>query len=75
MARHQLNTEPLCRMCSADDRISSARVADHVVPHRGDEVKFWFGELQSLCMSCHSQQKQHEESGSTQQLDDDGWPL
>lgn len=27
--------------------------AHHRVPHRGDPVLFWEGELESLCKPCH----------------------
>lgn len=75
VARDQLNRFPVCRMCHEEGIVSSANTVDHVIPHRGDEVKFWFGELQSLCPRCHSSAKQREESGSVQQLDEEGWPL
>lgn len=61
----QLKTEPLCRMCQAAGRITVATVADHVIPHKGDEHLFWHGELQSLCDAdpwrCHSSRKQRSE--------------
>jgi 5-methylcytosine-specific restriction endonuclease McrA len=62
-------------MCEAEGRTTSANTADHVIPHRGDQVKFWFGELQSLCARCHSMQKQREENGGIQVLDEEGWPV
>ncbi|WP_245504083.1 HNH endonuclease [Lichenihabitans psoromatis] len=57
----QLNTEPLCRICTAEDRLTPATVCDHVMPHRGDEALFWSGPFQSLCERCHSRDKQREE--------------
>ena len=58
----QLQAEPLCRMCAQAGRITPATVADHIIPHRGDERLFWEGELQSLCDAepwrCHSSRKQ-----------------
>ena len=45
----QLRTHYLCRFCEAMGRITPAKVADHVVPHRGDHTMFFEGELQSLC--------------------------
>ncbi|MEN9807216.1 MAG: hypothetical protein RL756_1736 [Pseudomonadota bacterium] len=50
-------------MCAADRRVTAATVADHVVPHKGDAVKFWHGELQSLCKHCHDSRKQRIERG------------
>jgi hypothetical protein len=63
----QLAVEPLCAICLLAGRVTAATVADHVKPHRGDPVKFWEGELQSLCdeapWRCHSSVKQREELG------------
>lgn len=50
-----------CRRCGllAD---SPDLVADHVMPHRGDEEMFWdAGNLQCLCKACHDGEKQREE--------------
>ena len=72
----QLQIEPLCRMCYQRGDVTAATVADHIQPHRGNEDKFWRGELQSLCASCHSSDKQAlEKSGRVrQQIGMDGWP-
>jgi hypothetical protein len=40
-------------MCLKDGRINAATIADHIEPHKGDEQKFFFGELQSLCKLHH----------------------
>lgn len=56
----QFQREPLCRMCP-DQSKQVATIADHIVPHRGDYALFWFGELQSLCKSCHDTKKQRAE--------------
>lgn len=53
-----------------------AKVADHVVPHRGDDELFWDGDLQSLCVSCHSRHKQrYEKSGRMAGARLDGTPV
>ena len=57
----QLAREPLCRMCEAEGMTVAANTADHVEPHREDYDRFWFGDLQSLCGSHHSREKQREE--------------
>lgn len=75
---HQLRLYPFCRICLESDRYTPATVADHVVPHRGDRVAFFAGELQSLCESCHSAQKQSAEHHgySKAHIDPEtGWPL
>ncbi|MFN6976562.1 MAG: HNH endonuclease [Gemmobacter sp.] len=39
-------------------------VADHVVPHRGNEALFWAEtNLQCLCRTCHDSAKQRQERG------------
>lgn len=50
---------PECGRTIAD---TSQLVADHKVPHRGDEALFWDeGNLQTLCRACHDGVKQREE--------------
>lgn len=75
-AKRQLKAEPLCVMCAKMGRDTPATVADHVVPHNGDPELFWYGELQSLCASCHSASKQTQEvHGYSQAAGVDGMPL
>lgn len=51
-----------CAMCQRVEADTSQLVADHVVPHRGDEGLFWDrGNLQCLCKACHDGTKQREE--------------
>lgn len=72
----QLSAHPLCRMCIEAEIVTQADTADHVIPHRGDYDLFWYGELQSLCASCHSKHKQREEHGkAVVRFGQDGWPL
>jgi 5-methylcytosine-specific restriction enzyme A len=72
----QLTEEPFCRLCDAAGRITRATVADHIEPHRDDPVKFWAGELQSLCETCHNAVKQaQEKSGTLRGVDANGIPL
>lgn len=61
--RDQLAREPLCKMhLDRNGEHVPATVADHVEPHREDPERFWHGELQSLCATCHSSIKQREET-------------
>src|SRR5215813_11301572 len=53
----QLRSQPLCVMCKASGFIRLATVADHIVPHRGNPNLFWYGKLQSLCMTCHNRSR------------------
>jgi len=62
-------------MCGEEGRITSATVADHVTPHRGNAELFWYGRLQSLCASHHSRDKQQiEGKGFSTAVGADGWP-
>lgn len=52
-----------CQRCGKLEGDTSKLVADHVLPHRGDEKLFWDGDLTTLCATCHSGAKQREERG------------
>lgn len=78
----QLQEFPLCAACLTEGIPEPATVADHVTPHQGDPNLFWFGELQSLCASCHSGTKRRAErqvaAGITPYSNEvgvDGWPV
>jgi len=50
-----LKQHPLCAECERQGRVTPATVVDHVVPHKGDRIKFWDrNSWQSLCAFCHS---------------------
>lgn len=47
-----LRKHPICQHCNRN----SSTVADHIVPHKGNERLFFdFTNLQGLCKSCHDQ--------------------
>lgn len=53
-----------CQMtgCGRIEADTSKLVADHRIPHRGDERPFWDeGNLQCLCKTCHDKLKQSQE--------------
>lgn len=51
-----------CRMCRRVEGKTALLVADHTVPHRGDERLFWDeANLQCLCKACHDKTKQSQE--------------
>lgn len=73
-AEHLLR-HPMCVMCIVTR--TKATVADHIIPHRGDEALFWDpANLQSLC-ELHHQEKQRLELGGTvrRPIGRDGWPI
>ena len=54
-----LAAHPLCAVCGR-----SANEVDHIIPHEGDQVKFWDEEnWQSLCKSDHSKKTAKERWG------------
>lgn len=62
-------------MCLKQGIVAQARVADHVVPHKGDLMLFLYGALQSLCVNCHNIHKQQVENrGYSASIGMDGWP-
>jgi 5-methylcytosine-specific restriction protein A len=72
----QLRAEPLCAYCQREGRIRPANIADHVIPHKGDEGLFWHGKLASLCKQCHDSVKKREEHGkAVVTYGADGWPV
>src|SRR5262245_47547418 len=78
MRERQLKLQPLCRYCEAEGRVTVATTAEHKIPHRGDPTMFWdANNLQSLCTSHHSADKQAEENGGRRRrtIGIDGWPI
>ena len=75
LAKQQLQDHPLCCMCLQTGQVVPAVAVDHVVPHKGDPVIFWFGAVQSLCASHHNKTKrQLEQHGYYTDIGLDGWP-
>jgi 5-methylcytosine-specific restriction protein A len=49
-----LQSHPLCVLCLKQDKVRAATCVDHIVPHRGDQRRFWQeANWQALCDSCH----------------------
>jgi len=62
LAAYVKREEPLCRTCFAADRLTPSTQVDHVIPHRGDPVKFWDRDnLAGTCASCHTQKTRRGE--------------
>jgi hypothetical protein len=53
-----LRAQPVCMRC----RLAPSTVANHVVAHRGDPIKFWTGQLEGVCASCDNSVIQSEEA-------------
>lgn len=68
---------PLCEYCKRLGKVRASQVADHAIPHHGNEQSFWHGKLVALCKECHDSAKKAEEHGriafDTQGLPLGGW--
>jgi len=62
-------------MCASEGRTTSATIADHVIPHKGNEALFWDGKLQPLCKTHHDSTKKAQDSGKGMGYDSEGKPL
>uniref|UniRef100_A0A6M3K4U7 Putative homing endonuclease n=1 Tax=viral metagenome TaxID=1070528 RepID=A0A6M3K4U7_9ZZZZ len=52
---------PLCVICDAAGVVKAAEIVDHIIPHKGDTVLFWYRpNWQSLCKECHDKKTQKE---------------
>jgi 5-methylcytosine-specific restriction enzyme A len=73
----QLQAFPLCQWCERRGLVVVAEVAHHVEPHHGNRVKFWHGELISLCKACHDADAQTIERGGKLKptIGVDGFPV
>ena len=57
-----LQANPLCAYCAKVGRVTAANVADHIIPHQGNQELFWsVDNLQPLCSPCHNGTKAEEE--------------
>lgn len=75
LRKQQLNKHPLCKICKEEGRLTPATVADHIIPHKGNEALFFTTNLQSLCKHHHDSDKQHQEyHGYSDRIGTDGYP-
>lgn len=56
---------PLCKHCfEQQNKLITATVVDHIIPHRGDMVLFWDEKnWQPLCETCHNIKTAKEDGG------------
>ena len=64
-ARRQfLEANPLCVACQRHGETRAAEVVDHIVPHAGDETRFWDSAgWQALCARCHNRKTAAQDGG------------
>ena len=72
----RLVTEPLCRMCREEGRVTASAIVDHVRAHKGSpELFFDFANTQSLCKPHHDAAAQsRDRTGIVRGNDADGVP-
>lgn len=59
-----LALHPLCAECQRNNRLTAAKIVDHIVPHKGDKVAFWQrSNWQPLCKPCHDRKTATEDGG------------
>lgn len=59
-----LAKHPLCVECQRLGRVEAATDLDHIIPHRGDMLKFWDRtNWQGLCHQHHSAKTAREDRG------------
>jgi 5-methylcytosine-specific restriction protein A len=65
-----LAKHPLCVHCKEHGLVTLATDLDHIVPHKGDMIKFWdfANNIQPLCHSCHSKKTVKEDGGFGQKV-------
>ena len=74
--RLQKQHHPLCERCEREGRTTEAMLSHHVVPHNGDKVAFYYGKLESLCLSCHLvEHGRAPMRGYVTDIGPDGFPL
>ena len=59
-----LRRNPLCTECMKENKITPAKIVDHIVPHKGDMKLFWDrSNWQPLCKRCHDSKTAREDGG------------
>lgn len=59
-----LSRHPLCVICMRGGQVTPATVVDHIVPHKGDDDRFWdVTNWQALCKPCHDYKTAVEDGG------------
>jgi 5-methylcytosine-specific restriction enzyme A len=59
-----LRNHPTCKLCDLTGRATPSTIVDHVIPHKGDKVRFWdSSNWQALCKPCHDRKTATEDGG------------
>lgn len=60
-----LAKHPLCVECAQMGKVTAASVVDHIIPHEGDQTRFWDSEnnWQSLCKPHHDAKTARDDGG------------
>lgn len=63
-----LASEPLCRFCAEDGRVTAADQVDHIEPFGGidDPLRLADSNLRSLCGDCHLARSARQASGAAE---------
>ena len=57
---HVLQSEPLCRECNKQGRVTAATMVDHIQPVTAGGPFYDWDNLQPLCDSCHARKSARE---------------
>ena len=50
----------LCQACLRNDKLTPAKVADHIVPHQRGGAQYDLNNGQALCLPCHARKTNRE---------------
>lgn len=54
LSKLQLKSKPLCEECLSKDKVTLAKIADHIQPIKEGGARLDTNNLQSLCLKCHN---------------------
>ena len=55
-----ITTEPVCRSCKEQGKVTAAQVVDHITPIRQGGAALDIANLQPLCNACHNKKSGKE---------------
>lgn len=51
---YHIKNNPICRWCDEEERVTPAKVVDHIIPIKQGGDRTAMDNLQSLCERCHA---------------------